>query len=135
MDPFGLSELRYRAGTTDRLLVYRGGTPQWPPEVRGLDPAACRPADLRRTPGRRTFTLREYQVGDDLRQVHWPSSASATHWSSSSSRCRGRPRLVLLDVRAERYRSTRPSGHGVRRRRDPHLHEAASPPSCGSPPA
>ncbi|MBI5157422.1 MAG: DUF58 domain-containing protein [Acidimicrobiia bacterium] len=106
LDPFGLNERRSRAGGTDRLTVYPRIEPLIGlPVVRGLDPVqqAIRPTFAPHS-GEDFFTLREYQVGDDLRRVHWPSSAKRDTliikqleipWQSRA--------LVLLDVRAECY--------------------------------
>ncbi|MGH8874471.1 MAG: DUF58 domain-containing protein [Acidimicrobiia bacterium] len=95
-------------GPADRLIVYpeaeelRGF-----PVVRGRDPAthASRPEFSHRG-GEDFYTLRDYQVGDDLRRVHWPSSAKRgelmirqleTPWQA-----RG---LVFLDSRSRVYES------------------------------
>ena len=60
------------------------------------------------------YTLREYQRGDDLRRVHWPSSARTdelmirqleTPWQSRA--------LVLLDVRSGSYESAPAFGKAV----------------------
>jgi len=76
-DAFSLAERRNRAGSEDRLTVYpRVERFSGFPAVRGLDPAvqSTRPTFAPHG-GEDFFTLREYQVGDDLRRVHWPSSA------------------------------------------------------------
>ncbi len=50
------------------------------------------------------FTLREYQVGDDLRKVHWPSSAKRSQLMIKQLETPWQARaLVLFDPRAERY--------------------------------
>jgi hypothetical protein len=76
MDPFSSAP----NATTDRLLVYPGGTPQWPPRY-GLDPAvhSARPTFAAR--GARTFTLRECQC-DDLRRSTGPPR-QADHWPAA----------------------------------------------------
>jgi uncharacterized protein (DUF58 family) len=67
--------------------------------------AAARPEHAQRG-GEDFYTLREYQRGDDLRRVHWPSSAKMdrlmirqleTPWQSRA--------LVMLDVRPSVYES------------------------------
>lgn len=67
--------------------------------------AASRPEHSQRG-GEDFYTLREYQRGDDLRRVHWPSSARRdelmirqleTPWQSRA--------LVMLDVRPQVYES------------------------------
>lgn len=107
-DPLGLAELPAVDGPTDQLVVYPTvETLNGFPIVRGQDPtmAASRPEHAQRG-GEDFYTLREYQRGDDLRRIHWPSSARTdrlmirqleTPWQSRA--------LVLLDVRSEVYES------------------------------
>jgi uncharacterized protein (DUF58 family) len=95
-------------GPVDRIVVYPALEKlSGFPIVRGQDPAmqASRPEHSRRG-GEDFYTLREYQRGDDLRRVHWPSSAKTdelmirqleTPWQSRA--------LVLLDVRDASYES------------------------------
>lgn len=76
-DPFGLTERHQTLGDPGRLVVFPAiETLQGFPTVRGQDPAvhASKPSFSPRG-GEDFFTLREYQSGDDLRRVHWPSSA------------------------------------------------------------
>jgi uncharacterized protein (DUF58 family) len=107
-DPLGFAELPAPEGTIDQLVVYPATEVLTGfPLVRGQDPsmAASRPEHAQRG-GEDFYTLREYQRGDDLRRVHWPSSAKTdqlmirqleTPWQSRA--------LVLLDVRASVYES------------------------------
>lgn len=107
-DPFGLAQTRSASGPIDRIVVYPAVEDlSGFPIVRGQDPAmqASRPEHARRG-GEDFYTLREYQRGDDLRRVHWPSSARTdelmirqleTPWQSRA--------LVLLDVRTQSYES------------------------------
>jgi uncharacterized protein (DUF58 family) len=107
-DPFGLARTKVGTGPVDRIVVYPAVEPLTGfPIVRGQDPAmqASRPEHARRG-GEDFYTLREYQRGDDLRRVHWPSSVRAdelmirqleTPWQSRA--------LVLLDVRSDSYES------------------------------
>lgn len=108
-DPLGLAELPATPGPVDRIVVYPtveelNGFPM----TRGQDPAlnASRPEHSQRG-GEDFYTLREYQRGDDLRRIHWPSSAKTeelmirqleTPWQSRA--------LVLLDVRSSAYESS-----------------------------
>ena len=108
-DPLGLAGIPASGGPVDQLIVYPTvekltGFPM----VRGQDPsmAASRPEHAQRG-GEDFYTLREYQRGDDLRRVHWPSSAKMdqlmirqleTPWQSRA--------LVMLDVRAAVYESS-----------------------------
>lgn len=109
MDPLGLAEIPTKPGPVDRIVVYPtveelSGFPM----TRGQDPAisASRPEHSQRG-GEDFYTLREYQRGDDLRRIHWPSSAKTeklmirqleTPWQSRA--------LVLLDVRPSAYESS-----------------------------
>ncbi len=107
-DPLGLAEMSVGTGPVDRIVVYPAVEELTGfPIVRGQDPAmqASRPEHSRRG-GEDFYTLREYQQGDDLRRVHWPSSARTdqlmirqleTPWQSRA--------LVLLDVRNSSYES------------------------------
>ncbi len=65
------------AGLSDRLIVYPAVEDlEGFPITRGRDPShqAARP-EFSHMGGEDFFTLREYRYGDDLRHVHWPSSA------------------------------------------------------------
>lgn len=107
-DPMELARSGGRTGGYDRLVVYPHVEPlESFPIVRGRDPTlqAARPEFSHRG-GEDFFTIREYQIGDDLRRVHWPTSAKRdelmirqleTPWQSRA--------LVLFDVRHERYES------------------------------
>ncbi|HEY6634798.1 MAG TPA: DUF58 domain-containing protein [Acidimicrobiia bacterium] len=107
-DPLGLAELPAGDGPVDQLVVYPAVERLTGfPVIRGQDPsmAAARPEHAQRG-GEDFYTLREYQRGDDLRRVHWPSSARTdrlmirqleTPWQSRA--------LVLLDVRGSVYES------------------------------
>jgi uncharacterized protein (DUF58 family) len=108
-DPLGLAELPAPEGPVDNLIVYPTVEKLTGfPVVRGQDPsmAASRPEHAQRG-GEDFYTLREYQRGDDLRRVHWPSSARTdqlmirqleTPWQSRA--------MVLLDVRSAVYESS-----------------------------
>jgi uncharacterized protein (DUF58 family) len=105
-DPLGLAAAESTWGETDQLIVYPATEAlSGYPLVRGRDPAqtASRPEQSQRG-GEDFFTLRAYQDGDDLRRVHWPSSAKLDElmirqmenpWQSRA--------LIFFDVRAGRY--------------------------------
>lgn len=107
-DFLGLAEVSSTSGPEDRLVVYpRVEVLSGFPVGRGQDPAmsASKPEHAQRG-GEDFYTLRQYQRGDDLRRVHWPSSARTdelmirqleTPWQSRA--------LVMLDVRAQVYES------------------------------
>jgi len=116
-DPLDLAEFAVSAGRADRLVVYpRIEELDGLPTVRGQDPNVnTATAGFSVTGGEDFFTLREYQQGDDLRRVHWPSSAKRdalmikqleTPWQSRA--------LVLLDPRQSSYRTPESFEHAVR---------------------
>lgn len=75
-DPFGVAERTRRYTATHDLLVYPriDALPSTP--VRGIHMGAGS-SDTRRVfaTGEDFYTMREYVKGDDLRHVHWPSTA------------------------------------------------------------
>lgn len=105
-DPMGLTSRSVSMGPTTELVVYPTvETLSGFPAVRGRNLAltAQRPEHNQRG-GEDFYTLREYRQGDDLRRVHWPSSARRdqmmirqleTPWQARS--------LVVFDVRAGAY--------------------------------
>ncbi|MBM3694484.1 MAG: DUF58 domain-containing protein [Actinobacteria bacterium] len=116
-DPLTLAERRSPAGGADRLIVYPAvETLAGFPAVRGLDPAvqATHPTFAPQG-GEDFFTLREYQTGDDLRKVHWPSSAKRDDLMIKQLEVPWQARaLVLFDPRAPRYPSPEAFEHAVR---------------------
>src|SRR5439155_24610936 len=76
-DPFGLARLTRRIDLRAELAVYPPVLPLQPlPPAQGRDTAARAEHPSLHTPqGEEFFTLREYQVGDDLRKVHCRSTA------------------------------------------------------------
>ena len=105
-DPLALVEQGGPVGTADRLVVYPTVEAlEGLPLVRGQDPSVqATRANFAHSGGDDFFTLREYQQGDDLRRVHWPSSAKHDDlmirqlempWQSRA--------LVLLDHRVTGY--------------------------------
>ncbi|OFW66633.1 MAG: hypothetical protein A2Z12_08355 [Actinobacteria bacterium RBG_16_68_21] len=116
-DPFALVERRSPTGELDRLMVYpRVERLTGFPAVRGIDPAvqSTRPT-FAPYGGEDFYTLREYQVGDDLRKVHWPSSAKRDALMIRQLEVPWQARaLVLLDARADRYPIPQAFEHAVR---------------------
>jgi uncharacterized protein (DUF58 family) len=104
VDPFGLARVRWRALGVSSFLVHprveRLATPYDMGERRSLASTARRqPTGAR---GEDFYTLREYVEGDDLRKVHWPSTAKRgtymirqeeTPWHTRST--------ILVDDRAQ----------------------------------
>jgi len=76
-DPFGLVEVRTRAATTTELTVLPPIDPVLaPPHAPGDDPLSGVHVARSISPtGREFHSLRPYVVGDDLRRVHWRSTA------------------------------------------------------------
>lgn len=105
-DPLALTEAGGTAGTTDRLVVFPAIEDlDGLPTGRGQDPTVnTSRANFAQIGGEDFFTLREYQHGDDLRKVHWPSTAKRNvlmirqlemPWQSRA--------LILLDPRRSAY--------------------------------
>ncbi|NND02284.1 MAG: DUF58 domain-containing protein [Acidimicrobiia bacterium] len=116
-DPLDLSEFAVIAGKADRLVVY----PQVEqldgvPTVRGQDPNVnTASASFSLTGGEDFFTLREYQQGDDLRRVHWPSSARRDKLMIKQLEMPWQSRaLVILDTRSQNYPTPEAFEHAVR---------------------
>ena len=115
-DLLGLAEAGGDTGTIDHLTVFPAverldGFPL----VRGRDPSV-QTSHPTFSPhgGEDFFTLREYSVGDDLRRVHWPSSAKRDElmirqlevpWQSRA--------LILLDTRDQMYHDDAAFEHAV----------------------
>lgn len=116
-DALAMAESGGLAGRADRLVVYPAVEDfHGVPAVRGQDPNVnTSQASFSQTGGDDFFTLREYQHGDDLRRVHWPSSAKKGDlmirqlempWQSRA--------LVLLDPRVSSYTGPEAFEHAVR---------------------
>lgn len=76
-DPFGLVEARSRAAAIDDLTVLPAVEPIVPPPLApGDEPhRAAQPSRTLAPSGADLHSLRPYVVGDDLRRVHWRSTA------------------------------------------------------------
>jgi uncharacterized protein (DUF58 family) len=116
-DPFGLAESGGRSGRVDRLVVFPATEPlRGLPVVRGQDPnVATARTHFSQTGGEDFFTMREYHQGDDLRRVHWPTSAKRDQlmirqlempWQSRA--------LLLLDINGDCYPTPETFEHAVR---------------------
>ena len=101
-DPFGLTRLSTAAAPKLAVTVYPRVDPIDPlPYTTGHDPlaGARQPNSLGRT-GEDFYALRPYVVGDDLRRVHWPSSARHDELLVRQQELPWQGRTtVLLDVR------------------------------------
>ncbi|MCU1426211.1 MAG: hypothetical protein JWL83_211 [Actinomycetia bacterium] len=101
-DPFGLAQASARVLGTDEVIVYPKVHEVFAlPEAGGEDLDRDTPK-LRGQPdsGNEFLTLREYAPGDDLRRVHWRSTARRDTLMVRQEESRRRaPVLVMLDVR------------------------------------
>lgn len=101
-DPFGLVQRTRHVLAAEQVIVYprvRDVLP--PPETGGLDLDREQPQVRSRIePSGEFHTLREYAPGDDLRHVHWKSTARRGHLMMRQNEARRRtPVLIVLDVR------------------------------------
>ena len=101
-DPFGLAASAKPAAPRTRLTVYPRVDVVPPlPMTRGNDPhaGADHPTALAAS-GEDFYALREYQVGDDLRRVHWKASARLDELMIRQEEMPWQGRVtVLLDLR------------------------------------
>jgi uncharacterized protein (DUF58 family) len=101
-DPFGLASSSTIAAPRTELTVYPHIDEIVPvPHTTGDDPhaGADHPSALGRT-GEDFYALRPYVVGDDLRRVHWPSTARRDELMVRQDELPWQGRItVLLDVR------------------------------------
>ncbi|HYF47517.1 MAG TPA: DUF58 domain-containing protein, partial [Acidimicrobiales bacterium] len=101
-DPFGLAEVRVEATGVSELTVYpRVDDVTAVPLTSGTDPHAGADHPNNLSPaGDDFFALREYTVGDDLRRVHWPSTAHHDHLMVRQDELPWQGRAtIFLDVR------------------------------------
>jgi uncharacterized protein (DUF58 family) len=101
-DPFGIVTMTSRPLGSEEIIVYpRVHEIVAPPEVGGLDLDRDHPRVRARVePSGDFMTLRDYVAGDDLRHVHWRSTARRGHLMMRQNETRRRaPVLLLLDVR------------------------------------
>lgn len=102
-DPFGLTNIAMQASGISELTVYPRLDDVAPvPQTTGNDPMAGaeHPNALGRN-GEDFYALRQYVVGDDLRRVHWPSTARHDELMVRQDELPWQGRAtVLLDVRS-----------------------------------
>ena len=101
-DPFGLAARTIRVAGVSELTVYpRIDSIAALPHTRGDDPlsGADHPTGVALS-GEDFYALRAYEVGDDLRRVHWPSTARLDELMIRQNEMPWQARVtVLLDVR------------------------------------
>jgi uncharacterized protein (DUF58 family) len=102
-DPFGLARAPRRGGRDASVTVhprFEALTMRMPPSQSDLD--SSRPVPVAGRGGNEFFTLRPYEPGDDLRRVHWPSSARIDDLVVRQPENRRQTRLtVAVDLRAK----------------------------------
>lgn len=107
VEPFGLLERTWRAAGTDDLIVRPRPIPldgMVRPARRGGDSEAARSGVA--AAGAMDMTVREYRDGDDLRRVHWPTTARRGQLMVRRDERPEELRLaVMIDTRAEAYGS------------------------------
>jgi uncharacterized protein (DUF58 family) len=116
-DPLGFIESTSTFGTVDRLVVYPRIDPlAGVPTGRGQDQTInTARASFWHTGGEDFFTLREYHQGDDLRKVHWPSSAKHDQLMIKQLEMPWQSRaFILLDPRVEPHESAESFEQAVR---------------------
>jgi uncharacterized protein (DUF58 family) len=103
-DPFGLTMTAFTAAPATKLTVYpRVDVVEALPLAQGNDPyAGADQASSLTWSGEDFYALREYQTGDDLRRVHWPSTAKRDDLMIRQDEMPWQGRAtVVLDVRRE----------------------------------
>ena len=113
-DPFGVARRRQLLGGTDTLVVYppvhrlAAGLP-----LRGLTGTGGASRPRPGATGDELATVREYVRGDDLRKVHWGTTAHRGQLMVRQDESPQRPDATLvLDTRAAAHRGTGP-GHSL----------------------
>ena len=105
-DPFGLASRRAPVLAPSTLVVHPAVQAMvLPPEPAGVS-TASRPASAP-VPGGEFHGLRPYEPGDDVRLIHWPTSARLDALVVRQDEMpRLRRTVVALDVRASAHRGT-----------------------------
>ncbi|MGH9286479.1 MAG: DUF58 domain-containing protein, partial [Acidimicrobiales bacterium] len=101
-DPFGMASAVAHPAARTQLTVYPRIDPLSPPPLAaGGDPhAGTEHATAQTAGGEDFFALRPYQVGDDLRRVHWPTTARLDDIVIRQEEMPWQARTtVLLDIR------------------------------------
>lgn len=104
-DPFGLVSITSEAAPTTELTVYpKVEVVVAPPLTTGHDPRSGGGHATFLGHGDEFYGLRAYEVGDDLRQVHWPSTARQDELMIRQHELPWQGRAtVLLDVRSSAH--------------------------------
>jgi uncharacterized protein (DUF58 family) len=116
-DPLGFTEATSTFGKASRLVVYpRIEQLDGVPTGRGQDQTInTSRASFWHSGGEDFYTLREYQPGDDIRKVHWPSSARRDALMVKQLEMPWQSRaFIVLDPRAEPHVSAESFEQAVR---------------------
>ncbi len=116
-DPLGFVESTSAFGKAGRLVVYpRVETLEGVPTGRGQDQTInTSRAAFWHSGGEDFFTLREYHQGDDLRKVHWPSSARRDELMIKQLEMPWQSRaFIILDPRVEPHATAESFEQAVR---------------------
>lgn len=116
-DPLGFVESTATFGASGRLVVYpRVESLEGVPTGRGQDQTiSTSRAAFWHSGGEDFYTLREYHQGDDLRRVHWPSSARRDELMIKQLEMPWQSRaFVVLDPRVEPHVSAESFEQSVR---------------------
>jgi len=116
-DPLGFVESTSAFGKAGRLVVYpRVETLEGVPTGRGQDQTInTSRAAFWHSGGEDFFTLREYHQGDDLRKVHWPSSARRDELMIKQLEMPWQSRaFIILDPRVEPHTTAESFEQAVR---------------------
>lgn len=108
LDPFGFARRRFGAGDLGEITVCpRVHEIRAPIAAAGRRPTSSSPAPRFRAPaldGEEFLTLRAYEVGDDLRRIHWRTTARLGDLVVRQDEAQWQPRtVVLLDTRASEH--------------------------------
>ncbi|MGH9123566.1 MAG: DUF58 domain-containing protein, partial [Acidimicrobiales bacterium] len=104
-DPFGLASASREAAPAATLVVYPRVDAVLPlAQALGADPTGSSGQPSVNFGGEDFYALREYQTGDDLRRVHWPSSARLDELMIRQDELPWVGRLtVLVDMRSGQH--------------------------------
>jgi uncharacterized protein (DUF58 family) len=106
-DPFGFARRAFEVGPVDQVTVYPRLHDVAAPPLGGGGRRATTDAIRARAislDGDEFTALREYEVGDDLRKVHWPATARTGELFIRQDVAYREPQVVvLLDTRADVY--------------------------------
>jgi uncharacterized protein (DUF58 family) len=104
-DPFGLATETRQAAPGATLVVYPQIDSIHPlAQARGADPTGSTGHPSLSSGGDDFYALRPYQTGDDLRRVHWPSSARSDDIMIRQDELPWQGRIsVLADLRAGQH--------------------------------